>query len=105
MSTREKNLILMFLSLNKNDKGCAEKFGSIISKLSDLACKLGIQDGTPENKDFMEIEEDIFDLFDMTKDAYFTFGANANEVVETCDLDWTVEKMEEIRAKANKKAA
>lgn len=105
MSTREKNLILMFLSLNKNDRGCVEKFESIISKLSKLSDELGIKSKTPQSKAFADLEQDIFDLFDMTKDTYFTFGANANEVIETCDLDWTLEKMEEIRTKANEKAA
>ena len=87
MSTREKNLLLMFLELSKNDKGCTEKWEKVTKKLAKVAEGLGIQDGTEENTVFIELESEITELFQMTKDVYFSFGINAKEVVE----DYTLE--------------
>ena len=43
----------------------------------------------------MALENEIIELFQMTKETYFNFGENANDVIEEYDLDWTPEK--EIR--------
>ena len=48
----------------------------------------------------MALENEIIDLFEMTKNMYFDFGLNANEVIEEYDLDWTPKVMEEITEKA-----
>lgn len=87
MSTREKNLLLIFLELSKTDNGCTEKWEEVTKKLTKLAYKLGIQGGTPQNRDFMELENDITELFLMTRDMYFNFGATAKEVVEEYKLE------------------
>ena len=97
MSTREKNLLIYFLGLSRTDNGCTKKYDEVIRKVTQLAHKLGIKSGTKQMKYFMELEDEIVDLFDMTKNAYFDFGKNANEVIEEYDLDWTPEKTEEIR--------
>lgn len=95
MSTREKNLLMYFLGVSKADNGCTKQWEKVLTELTKLAYKLGIKDGTPENRDFMALEEEIIKLFQMTKETYFDFGENANEVIEEYDLDWTPEK--EIR--------
>lgn len=100
MSTREKNLLLYFLGVSKADNGCTKQYEKVLTELTKLSYKLGIKDGTPENKEFMALENEIISLFDMTKNIYFDFGANANEVLEEYDLDWTLEKTEEIRKAA-----
>ena len=104
MSTKEKNLLMYFLEASKTDNGCTKKWEDV-RRLSRLADKLGVKLGTPENREFIELESDIVDLFKMTRDTYFDFGATANEVIETYDLDWTPEKLEEIKAEINKKVA
>ena len=95
MSTREKNLLMYFLGVSKADNGCTKQWEKVLRELTNLAYKLGIKDGTPENRDFMALEDEIIKLFQMTKETYFDFGENANEVIEEYDLDWTPEK--EIR--------
>lgn len=97
MSTREKNLLMYFLGVSKADNGCTKQWEKVLTELTKLAYKLGIKDGTPENRDFMALEEEIIKLFQMTKETYFDFGENANEVIEEYDLDWTPEKTEEIK--------
>ena len=94
MTIREKNLLCFFLGVSKADNGCTKQYEKVLGNLSKLADKLGIKNGTPENKDFKELE-----LFEMTKDVYFSFGVNANEVIEEYDLDWTPKVMEEIATK------
>ena len=101
MTNREKNLLLMFLEVNKIDNGCVNKMEEVTKKLSKLAYKLGIEDGTPQNKDFIELENDITDLFQVTKDIYFIFGTKANDIIENYDLDWTPKVMEDINKKVN----
>ena len=95
MSTREKKLLMYFLGVSKADNGCTKQWEKVLTELTNLAYKLGIKDGTPENRDFMALEDEIIKLFQMTKETYFDFGENANEVIEEYDLDWTPEK--EIR--------
>ena len=95
MSTREKNLLMYFLGVSKADNGCTKQWEKVLRELTNRAYKLGIKDGTPENRDFMALEDEIIKLFQMTKETYFDFGENANEVIEEYDLDWTPEK--EIR--------
>ena len=95
MSTREKNLLMYFLAVSKSDNGCTKQYEKVLTELTKLAYKLGIKDGTPENREFMALENEIIELFQMTKETYFNFGGNANEVIEEYDLDWTPEK--EIR--------
>lgn len=107
MTTREKNLLIFFLELTSTDDGCTKKWDEVTHKLSKLAYKLGIKDGTPENRDFMELEKDITDLFQMTKERYFNFGEKANEVIEEYDLDWTplvAKKLEEEYGQMKKSA-
>ncbi|MCF2626258.1 hypothetical protein I6E17_08845 [Fusobacterium perfoetens] len=87
MSTREKNLLLLFLEVSKTDNGCTKKWEEVTKKLTKLAYKLGIQDGTPQNRDFIELENDITQLFQMTKDIYFNFGTTAKEIVEEYSLE------------------
>lgn len=99
MTIREKNLLCFFLGVSKADNGCTKQYEKVLGNLSKLADKLGIKNGTPENKDFKELESEIIDLFEMTKDVYFSFGVNANEVIEEYDLDWTPKVMEEIATK------
>lgn len=87
MSTREKNLLLFFLELSKTDNGCTAKVEEVTKKLTNLAYKLGIKDGTPQNRDFMALENEIIELFQMTKETYFNFGTTAKEVVEEYNLE------------------
>ena len=87
MSTREKNLLLYFLELSKTDNGCTEKYNEVTRKVAQLADKLGIKSGTEQMKYFMELEDEIVDLFDMTKSTYFDFGTTAREVVEEYNLE------------------
>lgn len=87
MSTREKNLLLMFLELSKSDNGCTKKWEEVTKKLAKLADKLGVQEGTPQNRDFMELENDINQLFQMTKETYFNFGETAKEIIEEYNLE------------------
>lgn len=105
MSTKEKNLLMYFLEVSKTDNGCTKKWEDVVRRLSRLADKLGVKIGTPENREFIELESDIVDLFKMTRDTYFDFGATANEVIETYDLEWTPVKLEEIKAEIDKKIA
>lgn len=100
MSTKEKNLLMYFLGVSKADNGCTKQYERVLKNITALAYKLGIKDGTPQNRDFMALEEEVIKLFQMTKDVYFTFGENAKEVIEDYDLDWTPNTMEE-----NEKAA
>ena len=86
---------MYFLGVSKADNGCTKQWEKVLRELTNLAYKLGIKDGTPENRDFMALEDEIIKLFQMTKETYFDFGENANEVIEEYDLDWTPEK--EIR--------
>ncbi len=95
MSTREKNLLMYFLGVSKADNGCTKQYEKVLTELTKLAYKLGVKDGTPQNREFMALENEIVELFQMTKDTYFNFGENANDVIEEYDLDWTPEK--EIR--------
>lgn len=97
MSIREKNLLMYFLGVSKADNGCTKQYEKVLTELTKLAYKLGIKDGTPQNREFMALENEIIELFQMTKDTYFDFGENANEVLEEYDLDFIPEKAEEIR--------
>ena len=96
MSTREKNLLLFFLGVSKADNGCTKQYEKVLIELTNLAYKLGIKDGTPQNREFMALENEIIELFQMTKDVYFSFGENAKEVIEEYDLDYKAEKIEKI---------
>lgn len=100
MTNREKNLLCFFLGVSKTDNGCTKQYEKVLENLTKLAYKLGVKDGTAENREFMALENEIIDLFEMTKNMYFDFGLNANEVIEEYDLDWTPKVMEEITEKA-----
>lgn len=87
MSTREKNLLMYFLGVSKSDNGCTKQYEKVLTELTKLAYRLGIKDGTPQNREFMALENEIVELFQMTKDTYFNFGENAKEVVEEYNLE------------------
>lgn len=87
MSTREKNLLMYFLGVSKADNGCTRQYEKVLTELTKLAYKLGVKDGTPQNREFMALENEIVELFQMTKDTYFNFGESAKEVVEEYNLE------------------
>ncbi len=105
MSTREKNLLMYFLRESRTDKGCTAKYEKILSIIAELMCELEIKADSEENRKFLELEDNVTKLFQETKDTYFDFGANANEVIENCDLDWTPIKVEELSSEENIRVA
>ncbi|WP_047380442.1 hypothetical protein [Cetobacterium sp. ZWU0022] len=92
MTIEQKNLLLFFLGQSKNDKGCTNQKLIALSKLRELGNQFGVKEGTPENRVFMELENEIIKLFDMTSNHYFDFGLVANEVVENDNLNWILEE-------------
>lgn len=92
MTTEQKNLLLFFLGQSKNDKGCTNQKLKVLSKLRELGEQFGVKQGTPENRVFMEIENEILTLFDMTSNHYFDFGVVAGEIVENDNLNWRLEE-------------
>lgn len=92
MTTEQKNLLLFFLGQSKNDKGCTNQKLILLSKLRELGNQFGIKQGTVENRVFMELENEILTLFDMTSNHYFDFGLVANDVVENDNLNWILEE-------------
>lgn len=92
MTIEQKNLLLFFLGQSKNDKGCTNQKLIVLSKLRELGNQFGVKEGTPENRVFMELENEITKLFDMTSNHYFDFGLVANEVVENDNLNWILEE-------------
>ena len=105
MSTREKNLLMYFLRESRTDKGCTAKYEKILSIITELMNDLEVKADSSSNKKFLELESEITELFQETKDTYFDFGANANEVIENCDLDWTPIKAEELSSEENIRVA
>lgn len=87
MTARDKNLLLMFLTESGADNGCAEKWEKTIRNLTQLAYKLGIKDGGEQMRYFMELEDELSELFQMTKETYFNFGVTAKEVTEDYNLE------------------
>lgn len=92
MTIEQKNLLLFFLGQSKNDKGCTNQKLTLLSKLRELGNQFGVKEGTPENRVFMELENEILKLFDMTSNHYFDFGVVANDVVENDSLNWVLEE-------------
>lgn len=92
MTIEQKNLLLFFLGQSKNDKGCTNQKLTVLSKLRELGNQFEVKQGTSENRVFMELENEILKLFDMTSNHYFDFGLVANEVVENDNLNWILEE-------------
>ena len=105
MSTREKNLLMYFLRESRTDKGCTAKYEKVLSIIAELMNDLEAKADSSSNKKILELESEITELFQVTKDTYFDFGANANEVIENRDLDWTPIKVEELSSEENIRVA
>ena len=50
MTNREKNLLCFFLGVSKTDNGCTKQYEKVLENLTKLAYKLGVKDGTAENR-------------------------------------------------------
>lgn len=87
MTTEQKNLLMFFLELNQIDKGCtAQKYQTfkILSKLKKITEE---KIGKDEKKNFIELEDAIIKLFEITKRTYFDFGMSANDIDENYILN------------------
>lgn len=93
MTTEQKNLLLFFLEQSENDRGCIAQKMKLLSMLTNLKKLLGVEDGTPDNRIFMNLENEVVTLFDMTSRIYFEFGLEANDVVENYDLNWELQEV------------
>lgn len=95
MTIEQKNLLLFFLEKSKNDKGCTIQKMKVLSLLSKLKIELGVKEGTKDNKIFVNLENEVLTLFEMTSKNYFEFGLVANDVVENYQLSWNKEVIDE----------
>ncbi|MGL5123098.1 MAG: hypothetical protein ACRC6K_02890 [Fusobacteriaceae bacterium] len=93
MTIEQKNLLLFFLEQSENDKGCAKQKTKVLSLLNNLQEKLEIKHGTNEKKIFVNLEDEILNLFSMTSRNYFDFGMFANDIVENDNLEWGLEEV------------
>lgn len=93
MTIEQKNLLLFFLEQSKNDKGCTNQKFKLLSLLSKLRADLKIQEGTVDNRIFMQLENEVLTLFEVVSRYYFDFGLVANDIVENNNLDWNMEEV------------
>lgn len=97
MKASQKNLLMYFMELTSSDNGCTKQRDKVMKLIAKVQNDLGIQEGTNGVRPFMELENEVAKLFQMTRESYFNYGMVANDIDENYILEDEEEKVIDVK--------
>lgn len=97
MKKKKKNLLMYFMELTSSDNGCTKQRDKVMKLIAKVQNDLGIQEGTKGVRPFMELENEVVKLFQMTRENYFKYGMVANDIDENYNLEDEEEKVIDVK--------